>query len=198
MTEYELAIHFQDCGNVVDCRVCGDPNSAMRFAFIEFASEESVAKALLKSGSVLGVRPLRVLRSKTAIVPVNNDYLPRSYHERERCVKTVYAANIDKKVERNDVRNFFEKLCGKVAKLRLLGDYQHSTRIAFVEFEHAESAAAALDCSGLMLGSLPIRVSPSKTHVRDDPRLDDQGHQQPGDKNPRHQNQQLTRVSLLS
>jgi len=28
---------------VVDCRVCGDPNSAMRFAFIEFL-EESAAK----------------------------------------------------------------------------------------------------------------------------------------------------------
>ncbi|MFQ6632792.1 hypothetical protein Gotur_010580 [Gossypium turneri] len=30
----------------------------------------------------------------------------------------------------------------------------------------AESAIAALNCSGVVLGSLPIRVSPSKTPVR--------------------------------
>ncbi|MFS7924459.1 hypothetical protein Hanom_Chr03g00272801 [Helianthus anomalus] len=30
----------------------------------------------------------------------------------------------------------------------------------------AESAIAALNCSGAVLGSLPIRVSPSKTPVR--------------------------------
>merc|ERR550532_3670046 len=127
----------------------------------------------MKSGTMLGPCPLRVLRPKTAIVPVNNDYLPRSHQERELCVRTVYAANIDKQVERSDVRNFFEGLCGKVSKLRLLGDYQHATRIAFVEFEHADGAMAALNCSGVMLGSLPIRVSPSKTPVRADPRDDE-------------------------
>ncbi|KAI7758225.1 hypothetical protein M8C21_018747, partial [Ambrosia artemisiifolia] len=30
----------------------------------------------------------------------------------------------------------------------------------------AESAIAALNCSGAVLGTLPIRVSPSKTPVR--------------------------------
>lgn len=39
VTEEQLAIFFKDCGEVMDCRVCGDPNSAMRFAFIEFVSE---------------------------------------------------------------------------------------------------------------------------------------------------------------
>lgn len=41
---------------------------------------------------------------------------------------------------------------GKVAKIRLLGDFAHSTRIAFVEFADAEGAMAALNCSGAMLG----------------------------------------------
>ena len=41
---------------------------------------------------------------------------------------------------------------GPVAKIRLLGDYHHPTRIAFVEFTNAESARAALNCSGAMLG----------------------------------------------
>ncbi|MBA0553962.1 hypothetical protein Golob_013098 [Gossypium lobatum] len=33
-------------------------------------------------------------------------------------------------------------------------------------FLQAESAIAALNCSGAVLGSLPIRVSPSKTPIR--------------------------------
>ena len=72
-------------------------------------------QALEKTGSVLGGSPLRVLPSKTAIMPVNRELMPRSNDEIERCSRTVYAANIDKKVDRNDVRAFFESLCGKPA-----------------------------------------------------------------------------------
>lgn len=36
VTEESLAGFFAHCGTVMDCRICGDPNSAMRFAFIEF------------------------------------------------------------------------------------------------------------------------------------------------------------------
>ncbi len=162
-------------------------------------------QALEKTGSVLGGSPLRVLPSKTAIMPVNRELMPRSNDEIERCSRTVYAANIDKKVDRNDVRAFFESLCGKhrpprrprrawlavmlmkrarslgfrpqhiqaclwphlfcaclraagkVARIRLLGDYAHATRIAFVEFIEAEGALAALNCSGALLGeSFPL------------------------------------------
>ncbi|DBA85978.1 TPA: Poly(A) RNA polymerase cid11 [Trebouxia sp. C0004] len=173
VTEEQLANLFQECGRVVDCRVCGDPNSAMRFAFIEFLEESAAKIALTRNGTVLGTYPLRVLPSKTAIVPVNNQYLPRTEEERELCGRTVYAANIDKKVDRTDVQAFFETLCGPVSKIRLLGDYHHPTRIAFVEFTNAESARAALNCSGALLGSTPVRVSPSKTPVRPDPRHDD-------------------------
>lgn len=173
VTEEQLATLFQACGRVVDCRVCGDPNSAMRFAFIEFMEEAAVQLALTRHGVILGTYPLRVLPSKTAIVPVNNQYLPRTEEERELCGRTVYAANIDKKVDRTDVQAFFETLCGPVSKIRLLGDYHHPTRIAFVEFTSAESARAALNCSGALLGSTPVRISPSKTPVRPDSRHDD-------------------------
>ena len=71
-------------------------------------------QALTRNGIVLGTYPLRVLPSKTAIVPVNNQYLPRTEEERELCGRTVYAANIDKKVDRTDVQAFFETLCGMV------------------------------------------------------------------------------------
>ena len=41
VTEAQLAVFFRGCGQLVDCRVCGDPNSSMRFAFIEFQGEEA-------------------------------------------------------------------------------------------------------------------------------------------------------------
>ncbi|GER46745.1 polyadenylate-binding protein [Striga asiatica] len=134
VTEEQLAALFINCGQVVDCRVCGDPNSVLRFAFIEFTDEEGARNALSMSGTVLGYYPVRVLPSKTAIAPVNPTFLPRSEDEREMCARTIYCTNIDKKVTLADVKIFFESLCGEVHRLRLLGDYRHSTRIAFVEF----------------------------------------------------------------
>lgn len=166
VTEEQLAALFLTCGQVVDCRVCGDPNSVLRFAFVEFTDEEGAHRALSLAGTMLGFYPVRVLPSKTAIVPVNPTFLPQSEDEREMCARTIYCTNIDKKISQAEVRLFFESLCGKVARLRLLGEYRHSTRIAFVEFIMAESAIAALNCSGAILGFLPIRVSPSKTPVR--------------------------------
>lgn len=96
---------------VVDCRVCGDPHSVLRFAFVEFADErkliafpykslwdfaqqgvndclnischvesmstDGARQALNLGGTVLGYYPVRVLPSKTAILPVNPTFLPR-------------------------------------------------------------------------------------------------------------------------
>lgn len=166
VTEEMLASLFSNCGNVVDCRVCGDPNSVLRFAFIEFADEYGARAALNLGGYMLGFYPLRVLPSKTAIQPVNKSFLPQSAAEEEMCTRTVYCTNIDKKVTEKDVKDFFETICGEVFRLRLLGDNVHTTRIAFIEFSEADGANAALNCSGAVLGSLPIRVSPSKTPVR--------------------------------
>ncbi|KAG6423771.1 hypothetical protein SASPL_114174 [Salvia splendens] len=153
ITEERLAALFSSYGQVLDCRVCGDPHSRLRFAFVEFADDYSARAALILSGTLLGFSPIKVLPSKTAILPVNPTFLPR--------------------VTQVDVKNFFETRCGEVSRLRLLGDHMHSTRIAFVEFFMAESAILALDCCGEMLGSQRIRVSPSKTPVR--PRMPQAG-----------------------
>ncbi|KAL1202392.1 Polyadenylate-binding protein-interacting protein 9 [Cardamine amara subsp. amara] len=166
VTEEGLAGLFSNCGQVVDCRICGDPHSVLRFAFVEFADDQGAREALSLGGTMLGYYPVRVLPSKTAILPVNPTFLPRSEDEREMCTRTIYCTNIDKKVSQVDVRNFFESACGEVTRLRLLGDQLHSTRIAFVEFALADSALRALNCSGMVVGSQPIRVSPSKTPVR--------------------------------
>ncbi|KAK1301672.1 hypothetical protein QJS10_CPB12g00743 [Acorus calamus] len=119
---------------VVDCRICGDPHSHLRFAFVEFADQQGARAALNLSGTMLGFHPLKVLPSKTAILPVNPTFLPKSENEREMCTRTIYCTNIDKKVSQADLKVFFESSCGEVSRLRLLGDHVHSTRIAFVEF----------------------------------------------------------------
>ncbi|KAK9292526.1 hypothetical protein L1049_020499 [Liquidambar formosana] len=97
VTEEQLAALFLHCGQVVDCRICGDPNSVLRFAFVEFTDEEGARAALSLAGTMLGYYPVRVLPSKTAIAPVNPTFLPRSEDEREMCARTIYCANIDKK-----------------------------------------------------------------------------------------------------
>ncbi|XP_042376628.1 polyadenylate-binding protein-interacting protein 11-like isoform X2 [Zingiber officinale] len=165
VTEERLAEIFSTCGQVVDCRICGDPHSVLRFAFIEF-SDEGARTALNFGGTVLGYYPVKVFPSKTAILPVNPNFLPRTKDERDMVIRTIYCTNIDRKMMQTDVKAFFEQLCGQVSRLRILGDNKHSTRIAFVEFVQAESAILALNYSGMVLGSLPIRVSPSKTPVR--------------------------------
>ncbi|CAD6247443.1 unnamed protein product [Miscanthus lutarioriparius] len=157
VTEQKLAEVFSNCGQVVDCRICGDPHSVLRFAFIEFADDAGARAALTLGGTMLGYYPVRVLPSKTAILPVNPKFLPRTEDEKEMVSRTVYCTNIDKKVTEDDVKGFFQQACGKVSRLRLLGDYVHSTCIAFVEFAEAESAIMALNFSGMVLGLLPIR-----------------------------------------
>ncbi|KAH6816829.1 CTC-interacting domain 12 [Perilla frutescens var. frutescens] len=157
ITEEELAALFLGCGQVVDCRVCGDPRSILRFAFVEFTDENGARAALTLSGTMLGYYPIKVSPSKTAIAPVNPTFLPQTLDEREACERTVYVTNIHKKVSQEDVLRFFETVCGKVYRIKQLGDKHHSSHIAFVEFALAESATAALNCSGVVLGSLPIR-----------------------------------------
>ena len=76
----------------------------------------SAVQALKLNGSLLGCHRLRVTPSKTAIVPVKSDFLPRTDLERALCARTVYVANIDKKVDKEDVLAYFEKFCGEACK----------------------------------------------------------------------------------
>ncbi|KAI0488981.1 hypothetical protein KFK09_028822 [Dendrobium nobile] len=137
-----------------------------RTVYVSDIDHQGARASLSLSGTMLGFYPVRVLPSKTAIAPVDPKYLPRSEDEREMCTRTIYCTNIDSKITQAEVKLFFETVCGPVYRLRLLGDYHNATRIAFVEFARAESAIAALNCSGAVLGSFQLRVSPSKTPVR--------------------------------
>ena len=48
---------------------------------------------------MIGGYAIKVVRSKTAIVPVNASLLPRTEEEHERCKRTAYVTNIDLDVE---------------------------------------------------------------------------------------------------
>uniref|UniRef100_J3MWH0 RRM domain-containing protein n=2 Tax=Oryza brachyantha TaxID=4533 RepID=J3MWH0_ORYBR len=151
---------------VADCRICGDPTSGLRFAFIEFQDEDDAYAALDLDGYVLGICPLRVAPSKTAIMPVNPSFLPQSDAEREMCSRTIYCTNIDKSVTKSDLKYFCEEYFGQVSRIRLLGDDQHATRIAFIEFAEVNGAINALNSSGIFASGQPIRMCPSKTPIR--------------------------------
>ncbi|GJN38069.1 hypothetical protein PR202_gb27077 [Eleusine coracana subsp. coracana] len=100
---------------IVDCRICGDPHSVLRFAFVEFADDDGARAALNLDGTIFGFYPVRVMPSKTAILPVNPKYLPRTEDEKEMVMRTVYCTNIDKMITELDVMNFFEEFCGEVS-----------------------------------------------------------------------------------
>ncbi|CAN6970262.1 unnamed protein product [Brassica rapa subsp. trilocularis] len=172
VTEEQLAGLFQSCGQIVDCRICGDNKSSLRLAFVEFADEEGARSAVSLSGTLFGSYPIKVRLSKTAIAPVDPSLLPKSQDEREKCAKTVYCTNIDKKVTQMELEDFFKTACGEIQHMRLIGYCHHQTYIAFVEFKLVESAVSALNCSGIVLGGLPLWYVQSKTPVRlDQPNL---------------------------
>ncbi|CAN6854209.1 unnamed protein product [Brassica oleracea] len=164
-TEEQLAGLFQSCGKVVDCRICGGNKSILRLAFIEF-TDAGARSAVSLSGTLFCSYPIKVRLSKTAIAPVDPSLLPKSQDEREKCAKTVYCTNIDKKLTQMELEDFFKTACGEIQHVRLVGDCHHQTCIAFVEFTLVESAVSALNCSGIVVGGLPLRVSLSKTPVR--------------------------------
>ncbi|WZY93161.1 hypothetical protein YC2023_065490 [Brassica napus] len=189
VTEEVLAGLFSSYGQVVDCRICGDPHSVLRFAFVEFSDDHGARAALSVGGTMIGYYPVRVLPSKTAILPVNPTFLPRSEDEREMCSRTIYCTNVDKNATEDDVKIFFESACGEVSlepgnyyymfflspndnntcsviqvtRIRLLGDQLHSTRIAFVEFAMVSSLRFCRECSwGAQLQWSSLRISTDK------------------------------------
>lgn len=164
ITEEILTTTFLPCGEIADCRVCASPSSSMRNGYLEFKTEISARSALSYSGIYLGKNTIRVVPSKTAIIPIDERFLPRSNEERARVARTIYVSNIDNVIYSDFLRCFFESRCGPVNKIRLLSDSKNrQTKIAFIEFSMEISAQTALKCSGIMLGNLSIRVSPSKT-----------------------------------
>jgi hypothetical protein len=62
------------------------------------------------NGSVIKVSP-----SKTPIVPINRDFMPRDEEELERCERTVYVNQIDRAVPGSAIEAMFENTCGVIS-----------------------------------------------------------------------------------
>lgn len=77
VTEDDIRLFFQDCGHVADVRVCGDPRLPTRFAFVEFEDLAGAHAAKARNGMLLGQCNIRVSSSKSAILPVNKELMPR-------------------------------------------------------------------------------------------------------------------------
>ncbi|KAG2642708.1 polyadenylate-binding protein-interacting protein 8-like [Panicum virgatum] len=166
ITEQILAALFGSYGTVVDCRICGDPSNGLRFGFVEFQREEEAYSALLLNGIIIGMYPLSVSPSRTAICPINPRFLPQSEAEWEICSRTIYCTNISKIVQSSDLKAFCEAYFGKVCRLKLLDNDKRLTNLAFIEFAEVDAAIAALGCDGIFAGGHRIRICPSKTPIR--------------------------------
>ncbi|CAL5080837.1 unnamed protein product [Urochloa decumbens] len=166
VTEQILAELFGSYGNVVDCRICGDPSNGLRYGFVELQSEEEAYAALSLDGVIIGINPLSVSPSRTPICPINPKFLPQSEDEWEICSRTVYCTNINKIVQISNLKAFCEAYFGKVCRLKLLNNEKRSTNLAFIEFAEVDGAIAALASTGIFVGGLLIRICPSKTPIR--------------------------------
>ena len=161
VSEFQLLRVLGACGNVVDHRMCGDPHElGMRWAFIELDSEDAVSRALTLDGAILGGHSIKVVRSKTAIVPVNSSLLSRSEEELERCRRTVHVTNVDPDCEPGALAAFFAQQCGDVAFIDLSQLVGQDTQAALIEFVSPDGAVMALRCAGQHIKALPLGVSP--------------------------------------
>ncbi|KAL4617596.1 splicing regulatory glutamine/lysine-rich protein 1 isoform X1 [Arapaima gigas] len=67
-TAEQLLEYFKQVGEVKFVRMAGDETQPTRFAFVEFADQESVQRALTFNGVMFGDRPLKINHSNNAIV----------------------------------------------------------------------------------------------------------------------------------
>ncbi|KAB5522352.1 hypothetical protein PHYPO_G00158560 [Pangasianodon hypophthalmus] len=67
-TAEQLLEFFKQVGEVKFVRMAGDETQPTRFAFVEFANQDCVARALAFNGVMFGDRPLKINHSNNAIV----------------------------------------------------------------------------------------------------------------------------------
>lgn len=167
VTERELAAVFSECGAILDCRLCGDMSSnKFSYAFVAFETANGMDRALRLDKTFLHGRNIIVRRSDTAVIPVNPLLLPQNEAEMESCARTIYVANVDKAVEKDELRELFETNAGAVSRLHVQEKINAAANVAFIEFEELASAGVALHLTGKKLRNRTIRVSASKTPLR--------------------------------
>ena len=167
VSERELAETFAASGSILDVRMCRDANSnKFSYAFVAFEYPDDVERALLMDKTTMHGKHIIVRRSDTAVIPVNPLLLPQNEEEIESTARTIYVANVDKSVDSNELKTFFEKHAGAVNRLHLQVKNNAAANVAFVEFVELDAAASALQLTGKQLSQRVLRVSASKTPLR--------------------------------
>ncbi|DBA74438.1 TPA: hypothetical protein ACH3X1_011189 [Trebouxia sp. C0004] len=86
----------------------------------------------------------------------------RPHQDPDKVVRTVFVENVDDEMDEQGLAEYFS-VCGEVTAVRLAGTL--GNRKAWIEFGTKESARSAREYDNTVLGTLTVRVRPSKTAI---------------------------------
>jgi len=92
-TPEELQTHFKDCGIINRVTILCDKftNQPKGFAYIEFASAEAIANAIVLDGSMLHNRQLKVSSKRTNLPGISStNRPPRGFRARQMAMQSMY------------------------------------------------------------------------------------------------------------
>lgn len=167
VNEQTVLNFFSQCGEITNYRFCmGQP---YKFAFIEFATHEGALAAIKCTGSVLGSCTLKISFSKSAIQQTGpNKPLPLTVEQQEMVSRTVHIGNLDGHLTEEQIKQYFTDTCGPISRFVMAGGQPQDgivARFCFIEFQSQQSAQIALSLSGIVIGVLAIKVSPSRSPI---------------------------------
>eukprot|EP00191_Tetraselmis_sp_GSL018_P008332 CAMPEP_0177615486 /NCGR_PEP_ID=MMETSP0419_2-20121207/23475_1 /TAXON_ID=582737 /ORGANISM="Tetraselmis sp., Strain GSL018" /LENGTH=373 /DNA_ID=CAMNT_0019113135 /DNA_START=470 /DNA_END=1592 /DNA_ORIENTATION=+ len=188
--EANIRMLFQSFGPITQVRIAGDPSYNTRYCFVEFASDASAQNALSLNGLQLGDRAIRVSIAKQpgaagaagaaaggygSMMPfgsafgmgmqgMGNRVRTQKPQDPERVAKTIHIDNVDVSINEYHLAQYFG-VCGAVVAVRIAGSPAQLKRKAWVEFQDLAAAQAAFQLDNQVVGSLAIRITPSKTVI---------------------------------
>eukprot|EP00232_Nephroselmis_pyriformis_P027865 CAMPEP_0182867938 /NCGR_PEP_ID=MMETSP0034_2-20130328/9017_1 /TAXON_ID=156128 /ORGANISM="Nephroselmis pyriformis, Strain CCMP717" /LENGTH=266 /DNA_ID=CAMNT_0025000325 /DNA_START=204 /DNA_END=1000 /DNA_ORIENTATION=- len=160
-TTDEATLHtlFMHCGQVTQIRIAGEAGFDTRYAFVEFADPSMINTAILLDGMEFYDRPLRVSKAASNKGSVIGGAPKAQPSDPERCSRTIHVGGIPMtEVTEEQLAEYFSAI-GQVGAVRISG------RFAWVEFEDAAFAMAALALDGETLGNHTMTVTTSKTPI---------------------------------
>jgi len=180
-TENEVKEHFESCGEISDIRVPTFPDSGRcrGSAFVTFASQDGVDKALALADSELLGRNLKVevargrserprrdfAESRPARGNFRQDRSPRrNDRPASEPSETVFVGNLAWAASERDLEDTFSS-CGSIQAVRIPQDRETGRQKGFgyVTFDSVEAAQKAIEFSGTEIQGRSIRVDFAST-----------------------------------
>ncbi|KAI8391599.1 uncharacterized protein BYT42DRAFT_557423 [Radiomyces spectabilis] len=155
VTEEELKEHFADCGEISGVRFRFDPITKKNkgFAYLDFATEDALNKALEKQGTELLGRSINVDKAQPAQPrKLTTEFGPKT--------NTVFIANLSHEVDEDIVREAFSEF-GTINEVRLPTNRETGQirGIGYIQFASEDEAEKAVkDMNGALLNGRPLRT----------------------------------------